>query len=314
MIITPAPRSKIGGSSGHNNSIFFDPETIHDNNEAIMDEFIKKEKELKNTIQEQLNVILQLEHESKELRNKNYDYKLKNENIARELEDIKKDFKNISESLCNKKICKEISIQTDQSNCSSLNTSAISTSNASVCKDKDGLRENAKDNSGKNVNTAIPATSNTKVAPKKGSSNNLNKTSTNTNNKKFATKMQLAKPNASTTNKEELNKSSNVSINSLSQFENEKSGIEGENVRNLKFDNSVLMQELNSLSKENMKFKNEFKTLSENLKKIEKERNDLKRIYQVKSENFDKIKKENEEIMILIQGANYKSLINLEVC
>ena len=89
--------------------------------------------------------------------------------------------------------------------------------------------------------------------------------------------------------------------------------IEKETFQSLRFDNSVLSQEIVSLNKEIGKLKNENKSLVEGLKKLEKDKNELKTRHKTKCENYDKIKKENEDLMILINTSNYKSFIAVEV-
>jgi len=82
--------------------------------------------------------------------------------------------------------------------------------------------------------------------------------------------------------------------------------------QNLKFDNSLLTQELINVNKEFSKLKSENKHFIELNKKLDKEKNDISNKFKIKSENFDKIKKENEDLMILIQTSNYKSFVNVE--
>ena len=62
-------------------------------------------------------------------------------------------------------------------------------------------------------------------------------------------------------------------------------------IQNLKFDNSLLTQEIVNLNKELMKLRNESKSYNENLKKLEKEKNDFKLKFSSKFDNFEKIKK-----------------------
>jgi chromosome segregation ATPase len=83
-------------------------------------------------------------------------------------------------------------------------------------------------------------------------------------------------------------------------------------IQNLKFDNSLLTQEIVNLNKELMKFRNESKSYNENLKKLEKEKNDFKLKFSSKFDNFEKIKKENEELMIMIQTSNYKTVYSID--
>ena len=83
-------------------------------------------------------------------------------------------------------------------------------------------------------------------------------------------------------------------------------------IQNLRFDNSLLTQEIVNVNKEMMKYRNESKAYTDTFKKIEKEKNELKQKYSSKFDNYDKIKKENEELMIMIQTSNYKTVYSID--
>jgi hypothetical protein len=84
-------------------------------------------------------------------------------------------------------------------------------------------------------------------------------------------------------------------------------------IQTLKFNNSILSQEIVNLNKELTRLKNESKQYTDVNKKLDKEKTELLSKFKQKTDNYDKIKKENEQLMILINTSNYKSFITSEV-
>ena len=80
----------------------------------------------------------------------------------------------------------------------------------------------------------------------------------------------------------------------------------------MRFDNSVLSNELLNLNREFNKLRNEHKIISEKNSKFEKDKKDLIEKLKQKTEQCDKYKKENEEITRMINNTKYKNIINAE--
>ena len=83
-------------------------------------------------------------------------------------------------------------------------------------------------------------------------------------------------------------------------------------VTSLRFDNSVLSNELLNLNKEFNKLRSEYKTTAERNSRLEKEKKDAAEKLKAKSDLYEKAKKENEELMILINNSKYKNVVNAE--
>lgn len=81
-------------------------DTENNNSEKINEIEKLKEKDLKKTIHEQLEYIIKMEQDNRELKLKNSEFKSKNEMIFNELEIIKQEFRNLSENLRQKNLSK----------------------------------------------------------------------------------------------------------------------------------------------------------------------------------------------------------------
>jgi chromosome segregation ATPase len=85
-------------------------------------------------------------------------------------------------------------------------------------------------------------------------------------------------------------------------------------MQNLKYDNSLMAQEIVNLNKELNQAKQEIKQLNEYYSKFTKENAELKQKIGAKTESYNKIKKDNDELVLLIQSnSNHKSYMALEV-
>ena len=84
---------------------------------------------------------------------------------------------------------------------------------------------------------------------------------------------------------------------------------EYEQVKNLRYDNSVLSSEVISLTKELTKFKQEIAILSNSLIKSEKERAELKTKLAAKTEGFNKAKKENDDLKAFLNSSKAKDVL-----
>ena len=80
----------------------------------------------------------------------------------------------------------------------------------------------------------------------------------------------------------------------------------------LRYDNSVLSNELLNLNREFNKIRNEHKVLKEKNTTLEKEKKDLIEKLKSKSDLSEKYKKENEDITRMINNTKYKNIINAE--
>lgn len=280
--------------------------------------------ELKKIIQEQLDYIVKMENDSKELRIKNEEYRRRNEMIKEELDIIKEEFRLFSDGLNNKKFLNQQNLVTDQD---LNNTVSILKINLTDAFTQTGIDKCEIENSSNNKNQIL--TKNKKTP----TSSSISSTSLKKSTKKFSTKLTLNKEkdtqssasnnitnyniininNSNSSNNfstpsgkiSNIGNNSNISLSSINDTEREV-------VQSLRFDNSLLTQEILNLNKELTKSKNEMKICHDNFKKLEKEKNESVTKLKSKTENFDKIKKENEELMILINTSNYKSFISVE--
>lgn len=134
------------------------------------------------------------------------------------------------------------------------------------------------------------------------------------NKKESSNVGSIKKPssNAIQTNIKPLDESSGSSKGNNKSTSIDSSRQDRDLIQNLRYDNSLLTQEVVNLNKELMKLRTESKSYSENLRKLEKERNEIKAKFSTKFENYEKIKKENEELMIMIQTSNHKTFFNME--
>ena len=88
--------------------------------------------------------------------------------------------------------------------------------------------------------------------------------------------------------------------------------VNNEILTSLRFDNSVLSNELLNLNREFNKLRNEHKVLSEKNIKLDKDKKDLIEKLKQKTEQSDKYKKENDEITRMINNTKYKNIISAE--
>lgn len=227
--------------------------------------FNEREAELTKTIQEQLDYIIKVERECRDLRSRNSDITTKNELILNELEIIKVEFTNLTSSYNRSNMFnKDNSTQTEEEKKSTSKSESNTYSGSQSSKQNSTLKSAGK------------------KFVKKPSKEQIINININNNNK-------------------------------TSSMDMDRVLADRETLQNLRFDNSVLAQELVGLNRDLTKLKNENKQLTESYKKIEKEKTDLSTKLKSKSEGLDKMKKENEDLMVLIQTSNYKTIIGVEV-
>ena len=237
-------------------------------------------------IKEQNDTIDKMKKEMNELRSK---YNLAEIKIN-DLNNIKKEFENLSGSLLNPKIDKES--QTDDS----LTLTNKNSGN--------NLKNNSSNNS--NINIQIY-------------NNNINSNNKNisiSNTKKGSKKKTIPKKvnfSNSTNNymSTSLGSNKNSKNNNININENN-SEVNNELVTSLRYDNSVLSNELLNLNREFNKIRNEHKVLKEKNTTLEKEKKDLIEKLKSKSDLSEKYKKENEDITRMINNTKYKNIINAE--
>ena len=237
-------------------------------------------------IKEQNDTIDKMKKEMNELRSK---YNLAEIKIN-DLNNIKKEFENLSGSLLNPKIDKES--QTDDS----LTLTNKNSGN--------NLKNNSSNNS--NINIQIY-------------NNNINSNNKNisiSNTKKGSKKKTISKKvnfSNSTNNymSTSLGPNKNSKNNNININENN-SEVNNELVTSLRYDNSVLSNELLNLNREFNKIRNEHKVLKEKNTTLEKEKKDLIEKLKSKSDLSEKYKKENEDITRMINNTKYKNIINAE--
>ena len=211
--------------------------------------------ETKKVIQEQLAYIDKIEKELKDVKQKNANYELK----LKDLDEIKAEFKSLSETLLKEKI--DESIQTDP-----ISQPKTVASKVPKKKTKSTVTSSKKKTSNTNINFI-----------------NINNTTTSNGNTSFA---------------------SSVNSTMTQEFK--------DSLTSLKFDNSVLSNELLNLNKECTRLRSENRIIIDKNSKFEKEKNELLQKLKTKSDNFEKLKKENEELMVLIQSSKYKNIISTE--
>ena len=233
-------------------------------------------------LKEQEETIENLKKELNELKSK---YNL-SEIRLKDLNNIKKEYENLSGSLLKPKIDNEA--QTDEilyPKPTNTNSKNANNSNINI-----QIYNNNINTNNKNINI-----SNTKKGSKK---------------KNIPKKINFA------------NSSNNVYMNtSIGHNKNQKtdndtnnnnSEINNEILTSLRFDNSVLSNELLNLNREFNKLRNEHKVTSEKSIKLDKEKKDLIEKLKTKTDLCDKYKKENEEITRMINNTKYKNIINAE--
>ena len=88
--------------------------------------------------------------------------------------------------------------------------------------------------------------------------------------------------------------------------------LNNEIITSLRFDNSVLSNELLNLNREFNKLRNEHKIINDKNIKLDKDKKELVNTLKTKTELCEKYKKENEEINRLINNSKYKNILNAE--
>ena len=236
-------------------------------------------------IKEQNDAIEMLKKELNELKSK---YNL-SEIKVKDLTNIKKEFENLSGSLLKPK--NDMEVQTDDSLMPKQINSISKNENSNNSNINIQIYNNNINTNNKNLNI-----SNTKKGSKKKNIPKKINFSNSSNN---------YMSNSSGHNKiEKTDTNSNKNDNS--------SEINNEILTSLRFDNSVLSNELLNLNREFNKLRNEHKVLSEKNIKLDKEKKDLLEKLKQKTEQSDKYKKENDEITRMINNTKYKNIINAE--
>ena len=228
--------------------------------------------ENQNIIKEQNQIIEMMKKEMSELRSK---YNL-SEIKLKDLDNIKKEFENLSGSLLKPRTNSEA--QTDES--------LLITKQSSP---------NLKNENNNNINIQINnINSNKKGSKKKNIPKKPGINFSNSTNNYMSTSLGH-------------NKNNNNASDSITNNE-----INNELVSSLRFDNSVLSNELLNLNREFNKLRSEYKIINDKNIKYEKDKKDLSDKLKSKTELCDKYKKENEEINRLINNSKYKNIVNAE--
>ena len=234
-------------------------------------------------IKEQNEIIETLKKELSELKSK---YNL-SEIRLKDLENVKKEYENLSGSLLKPKVDNEA--QTDDSLIQKQNSSNLKNSNSNSSNINIQIYNNNINTNNKNINI-----SNTQKGSKKKNIPKKINISNSSNNSFINTSIGH-------------NKNQKLDNNDA----NNNSEVNNEILTSLRFDNSVLSNELLNINKEFYK-RNEHKIISEKNIKFEKDKKDLIEKLKTKTELCDKYKKENEEITRMINNTKYKNIINAE--
>jgi len=252
-------------------------------------------------IKEQNDVIERMKKEMNELRTK-YNY---SELRLKDLDEIKKEFENLSGVLLRPKI--ENSTQTE----SEPQSQALSSS---------FLSSSTTNNS--NLNNSNSKTMRNKAMNVKNMSNKSqfgnSKTKFNNNTKKKGGNIPQQQKKVTNYNIININNNNNNTsiMSNTNNFmnstnSNTNNGI-NEGYSTMKFDNSILSAELLNLNKEFNKLKNENKLICEKNNKFDKEKKEILDKLKNKTEMCEKYKKENAELIILINNSRYKNMIETE--
>ena len=234
-------------------------------------------------IKEQNEIIERLKKELNELKSK---YNL-SEIKLKDLENIKKEYENLSGYLLKPKIDDET--QTDDALIQKQNSS------------------NSKNNNSNNSNINIQIYNN--------NINTNNKNINISNTKKGSKKKNIPKKINFSNSSNNLNINTSLGHNKNQKTENNdinNNEINNEILTSLRFDNSVLSNELLNINKEFNKLRNEHKIISEKNIKLDKYKKELIEKLKAKTELCDKFQKENEEITRMINNTKYKNIINAE--
>ena len=240
--------------------------------------------ENQNIIKEQNEQIEKMKKEMSELRSK---YNLA-EIRVKDLDNLKKEFENLSGSLLKPKIDTET--QTDESLLPINNLKNTNNNNNINIQIYNNTNTNNNISSNKNINSSNKGSKNKKI-PKK-SNNNF---SSSTNNY-MSTSLGH-------------NKNSKITNDNNTNNNNE---LNNEIITSLRFDNSVLSNELLNLNREFNKLRNESKIINDKNTKLDKDKKELIDKLKTKTDLCEKYKKENEEINRLINNSKYKNIVNAE--
>ena len=245
--------------------------------------------ENQNIIKEQNEQIEKMKKEMMELRSK---YNL-SELRLKDLDNIKKEFENLSGSLLKPKIDKEI--QTDEPLTPLTKLKNTNNNNINI-QIYNNTNSNNNNNVGSNKNLNIlnknKANSKKKNIPKKG-----NNSFSNSTNNYMSTSLGQ-------------NKSNKTTKNSIINDNNNENN--SEIITSLRFDNSILSNELLNLNKEFNKLRSENKIITDKNSNLDKDKKDLIDKLKTKTDLCEKYKKENEEINRLINNTKYKNIVNAE--
>ena len=251
-------------------------------------------------IKEQNDCIEKMKKEMSELRAK-YNF---SELRLKDLDEIKKEFENLSGFLLRPKI--EASTQTDKdSQSQELNTSFLSSNTTS-----NTINNNSKSMRNKNISNNSLNNKNNNNIKKNKYNNNLKKKSGNIpmNQQKKVTNYNIININNNNNNTSIMSNTNNF----LNTTNSNNNGNNNEGINSIKFGNNILSNELLNLNKEFNKLKSENKLLLDRNNKFEKEKKDINDKLKNKTEMCEKYKRENEELIILINNSRYKSMIETE--
>ena len=231
-------------------------------------------------IKEQNELIEKMKKEMIELRNK-YNYA---ELRLKDLDEIKKEFENLSGVLLRPKSDNSTQTENDINN---FNTSFIS----NTTNENSNMISNG--NNSKNINS------------KKAGNNKNNQYKKNFTNIKKTQNQQKKVTNYNIIN-------INNNNNNTSFMSNTNNFLSNSNSNNSITNQGVLSAELLNLNKEFNKLKNENKIIIDKNNKFEKEKKEISDKLKSKNELCDKLKKENAELIVLINNSRYKNVIEIE--
>ena len=248
--------------------------------------------ENQNIIKEQNEQIEKMKKEMSEIRSK---YNLA-ELRLKDLDNIKKEFENLSGSLLKPKI--DIETQTEESLLNLKNTNNNNNINIQIYNNTNTNTNTSNSNniSTNNVNKNINLSNRNK-----GNSKKKNIPKKNNNNFSNSTNSYMS---TSLGNNKNTKNNTNENINNTE--------LNNEIITSLRFDNSVLSNELLNLNREFNKLRNEHKVINDKNIKLVKDKKDLLDKLKQKNDMYEKYKKENEEINRLINNSKYKNIVNAE--
>ena len=251
-------------------------------------------------IKEQNDVIEKMKKEMNELRTK-YNY---SELRLKDLDEIKKEFENLSGVLLRPKI--ENSTQTEsEPQSQALNSSFLS---SSTTNNSNLNNSNSKTMRNKAMNVKNMSNKSQFGNSKTKFNNTKKKGGNSPQQQKKVTNYNIININNNNNNTSIMSNTNNF-MNSTNS--NTNNGI-NEGYSTMKFDNSILSAELLNLNKEFNKLKNENKLICEKNNKFDKEKKEILDKLKNKTEMCEKYKKENAELIILINNSRYKNMIETE--